>query len=209
MRISGLSERTGLPVATLKYYLREGLVPPGRATSPNQARYDDTHVERVRLIRALTEVGGLDLATVDRVLSSIDGPDVERLGVLGSAQRALLGAEFVEYDPATADEPPTSRARDWVTRRGWQVDLHDPVLDALDRAWDACEASLVGFDEGKLGVYADAAERIAQIDVESVPPDPHAAVRQVVLGTVLVDALLVALRRLAQQHVAVSRHGDG
>lgn len=205
MRMSALSARTGVPVPTLKYYLREGLLPPGRATSPNQAQYDDSHVDRVTLIKALTEVGGLDLATVGRVLHVIERPEVERLGVLGSAQRALLGAEFVDLDESESRAIPTSRARDWAYRRGWQIDLHDPVLDDLDRAWAACESAGIGVDEERLDAYADAVERIGEIDVASVPPEPRAAVRQVILGTVLVDPVLTALRRLAQQHIAVSR----
>ena len=52
--------------------------------------------------------------------------------------------------------------------------------------------------------YADAVLRIARVDVDSVPPDAAGAVRQVVLGTVLVDRVLAPLRRLAQQHIAVS-----
>ena len=39
----------------------------------------------------------------------------------------------------------------------------------------------------------------------SVPADPVAAVRQVVVGTVLVDPVLSALRKLAQQHTAVTQ----
>ena len=46
--------------------------------------------------------------------------------------------------------------------------------------------------------------RIARVDVDSVPADPAGAVRQVVLGTVLVDGVLAPVRRLAQQHLAVS-----
>lgn len=210
MRISGLAERTGVPVATVKYYLREGLLPPGRATSRTQAVYDEAHVERVRLIRALTEVGGLSLATVGRVLESIEAPDVERLGVLGAAQRSLLGEEFVEVGPAPDPdevEHGVSRARDLVRTRGWQVDLRDPVLDRLDAAWLACDHAGLGLDERRMHGYAAAVERVAETDVDSVPSEPHAAVRHVVLGTVLVDPVLAALRRLAQQHVAVSRHG--
>lgn len=206
MRMSALAAATGVPVATLKYYLREGLVHPGRTTSRTQADYDDSHVERVRLVRALSEVGGLGLATVARVLAAVDEPDVERLGVLGAAQRSLLGAEFVEGRPDAPGEAPTSRARDWAERRGWQVDPHDPVLDDLDRAWRACDDAAIGVTEARLDAYADAVERIAEIDVATVPDDPRAAVRQVVLGTVLVDPLLAALRRLAHQHVSVSRH---
>ena len=37
MRIAELSQTTGVPVPTIKYYLREGLLPAGELTSPNQA----------------------------------------------------------------------------------------------------------------------------------------------------------------------------
>ena len=35
MRIAELSQTTGVPVPTIKYYLREGLLPSGELTSPN------------------------------------------------------------------------------------------------------------------------------------------------------------------------------
>ncbi|GMA88788.1 hypothetical protein GCM10025868_40380 [Angustibacter aerolatus] len=47
-----------MPVATVKYYLREGLLPPGTPTSRTQAQYDEEHVRRLRLVRALLDVGG-------------------------------------------------------------------------------------------------------------------------------------------------------
>ena len=72
MRISELSRATGVPVATIKFYLREGLVPEGVRTSPNQAQYDDAHVQRLRLVRALVGVGGLSIAATREVLGHID-----------------------------------------------------------------------------------------------------------------------------------------
>ncbi len=213
MRMSGLAQATGVPVATLKYYLREGLLPPGRATSRTQADYDDTHVERVRLIRALTDAAGLSLATVGRVLAAIEAPDVERLGVLGAAQRSLLGADFVEVPPpepgSCVEGQDSTRAHRWLAARGWQVDVRDPVVLDLDRAWAACDSAGIGVDEQRMDAYADAVEQIAAVDVDSVPREPHAALRQVVLGTLLLDPVLAALRRLAQQHLAVSRHLGG
>ena len=62
----------------------------------------------------------------------------------------------------------------------------------------------LGLDEARMTQYADAMLRIARVDVDSVPADPAGAVRQVVLGTVLVDRVLAPLRHLAQQHLAVS-----
>src|SRR6266545_4189804 len=52
MWISELSRRTDVPVATIKYYLREGLLPPGEAAGATRAVYDDSHERRLRLIRA-------------------------------------------------------------------------------------------------------------------------------------------------------------
>lgn len=212
MRMSALAAATEVPVATLKYYVREGLLHPGQRTSRTQAEYDGTHVERVRLVRALTGVGGLSVAAAGRVLQVIEGPDVERLGVLGAAQRSLLGADFVEIDPidddATSDSGRRTRAHRWLAERGWRVDPRDPVIDQLERAWQACSDAGLGLDEERLDAYADGVETVAEIDVDSVPPDAVGAVRQVVVGTVLVDPVLAALRRLAQQHVSVSRYGS-
>ena len=78
MRISEVAAATGVSVPTLKFYLREGVLHAGVSRSRTQADYDDSHVDRVRLVRALVEVGGLDLATVGRVLEVIDRPDVAR-----------------------------------------------------------------------------------------------------------------------------------
>lgn len=207
MKISELSAATDVPVATLKYYLREGLLPAGAVRSRTQADYDDTHVERVRLLRALTGVGGLSLSTTRRVLETIGAADLSRTDVLGAAQRALLGEDFVVEPLPAGEMVPSSRARAWLAEEGWQVHPADPVIDELDAAWAACDAAGLGVDEQRMSAYARAVLEVARIDVRSVPQDPEGAVRQVVLGTVLVDPVLSPLRRLAHQHVAVSEGG--
>ena len=37
MKISELSSRTGVSIPSLKFYLREGLLPQGQLSAPNQA----------------------------------------------------------------------------------------------------------------------------------------------------------------------------
>src|SRR4051794_38438941 len=88
MRISALSAATAVPVATIKYYLREGLLPPGAVTSPTQATYDADHVARLRLVRALVEVAGLSLAQVQDVLARLDDPPSSWHDLLGVAHAA-------------------------------------------------------------------------------------------------------------------------
>lgn len=216
MRISALAEATDVPVPTLKYYLREGLLHGGRTTSRTQAEYDESHVERVRLVRALTGVGGLSLATARRVLETVESGEVERIGVLATAQRSLLGEDNLPPTSCGAapglspDGEPVarpSRALDWLTAQGWMVYPDDPMVEQLDAAWRACDDAGIGLDEERLARYAEGVLQIAETDVDAVPAEPAAAARQVVLGTVLLDPVLSLLRRLAQQHVAVTRYG--
>ncbi len=92
MRISALSSAAGVPVATIKFYLREGLLAPGTATAQTQARYDDSHVERLRLIRALVEAAGLSLTQVRDVVDHLDHPPQSWHDVLGIAHAAATAA---------------------------------------------------------------------------------------------------------------------
>ena len=66
MRMAELSTTSDVPVATIKYYLREKLLPAGESETANQARYGSTHLDRLRLIRALIDVGGLSVVSPQR-----------------------------------------------------------------------------------------------------------------------------------------------
>src|SRR5882672_1697160 len=88
MRMAELSAQSGVSVATIKYYLREGLLPPGERTSPNQAQYAAGHVRRLKLVRALLDIGGLTVSRVRDVLAGIDSPTGIHQ-VLGITQRGL------------------------------------------------------------------------------------------------------------------------
>lgn len=195
MRVSALAERTGVPVATIKYYLREGLLPPGVPTSRTQAVYDESHVERVRLVRALTGSAGLSLAAVHEVLAALDDPPSSRHGLLGAAQRALVADEAQQEPPAGAAA--RRRVDELVAARGW---CDDPVLtDRLAAQLDDAEKAGVPVSPEHLTVLAQAAEQVARGDLATVPEVPADAMRQVVAGTFLTDPVLLTLRRLAQQ----------
>lgn len=89
MRMAAFSEACVVPIATIKYYIREGQVPPGVRSVPNQADYGHEHVRRLRLIRTLVGVGDLPLATVRIVLSAIDDEAASTHEVLGVVHSAL------------------------------------------------------------------------------------------------------------------------
>ncbi|WP_191564040.1 MerR family transcriptional regulator [Janibacter melonis] len=223
MKISELASATDVGVPTLKYYLREGVLHAGEVRSRTQASYDDSHVERVRLVRALTGVGGLSIAAVRRVLDVIEAPDVGPTDVMAAAAASLYEPEL-EPEPEVPEVRPSPRgatgeprrgaqrgaskvdgsaARELVDDLGWHIYPDDPALAALDEAWSACSDAGIGLDADRMRRYAASMHGVAETDVSSVPDDPAGAVRQVVLGTVLVDPVLLSLRRLAQQDVAV------
>src|SRR5690606_42064817 len=97
MRMAELSRESGVPVATIKYYLREGLLHPGERTSPNQARYDGTHIQRLRLVRALLDIGGLSVTTAKDGLAALASREASPHHVLGVTQ---LGRPVAEPGPA-------------------------------------------------------------------------------------------------------------
>src|SRR5678816_76704 len=76
VRIAELSSKSGTSIPSIKFYLREGLLPAGSPTGKNQAEYAEAHVRRLRLIRALIDVGGLTVAAAREVLSAVDTTDL-------------------------------------------------------------------------------------------------------------------------------------
>lgn len=199
MRISELARTTGVPVATVKYYLREGLLPPGEATSATQAQYDESHVRRLVLVRALLHVGGLSVAAAREVLACIDSATGPLHRVLGAAHSAL--------PPGDADVEPV-RARKLVARWGWRVHPQAPSLRQLERALNTLDDVGHPASDERLDVYAGAARQVAEVDVAAVPTrSKEEAATTVVIGTVLYEPVLLALRRMAQEAVSADRHG--
>src|SRR6266542_4004767 len=205
MRISVLSRRSGVPLPTIKYYVREGLLRPGELTSPNQAQYGEEHLRRLKLIRALIDVGDLSIAETRDVLASIDSPGKTLHETLGKAQHAVtptLSADADEESLAVASR----EVEELVARRGWQVKPTSPAWGLLTQVLATFHA--LGQDDlaGLLDDYAEAAERLAEAEVACVlrRPDLESMLEGVVIGTVLGDSLLAALRRLAQANVSAS-----
>ena len=194
MRLSELATETGVPVATIKYYLREGLVPSGDLVTATRAEYSAAHVERIRLIRALIEGAGVRIEGVRRVVTAIDRPPESAHDLLGVAQEAIDG-------PA-----PDVRAGEVVIemmqRLGWPA--CDPGgLAHLQGALDTADRAGFPVSPARLVAYAEVMERVAVVDLDGLADDPRAvtptgAMAHVAVGTVVTDGVLVALRRLAQ-----------
>jgi DNA-binding transcriptional MerR regulator len=210
VRIAELSRRSGTSIPSIKFYLREGLLPAGTATGRNQAEYDNSHVRRLRLIRALIDVGGLSVTAAREVLAAVNTPDVPGHHLLGLAHHSVERPARRDPESATWRDA-RAEVQALIADRGWYVDADSPNID---RAADAIAALRdLGQDDLLVLVprYADAAERIAGHEVDAVVArgEPARMVEGVVVGTILGEALLNALRKLAQQDASARRLTGG
>ncbi len=205
LSVSELARRSGLSVATIKFYIREGLLAPGHGTSRTRASYDDSHLARLRLIRALLEVGKVPLAAVGSVVALIDG------GVAGGDQIIRLAIAALGPPRRETDlEGFTTARRDvlaLVDSMGWRIDANAPALDMLADALRALRATYGDVPSDALAGYAAVALELAREEFTHRPDTDDATrlVEWAVTGTVVFEQVLAAWRRLAHEDLAHDR----
>jgi DNA-binding transcriptional MerR regulator len=96
LKISELADASGVPVATVRHYLREGLLPEPVKTSRNMAYYPPEFVQRIRLIKQLQEERFMPLRVIRDLLDREDA-EPERL-------RAMIELEDRILEQALAGE---------------------------------------------------------------------------------------------------------
>ena len=116
LKMRELSEASGVSSATIKHYLREGLLPEPVRTSRNMAYYPPDFVDRIRLIKQLQEERFMPLKLIKDVIDK----DPERA-------RRLVELEDRMLERALAAEGP-KRVSAAELRR-----LYDIPKEALDR----------------------------------------------------------------------------
>lgn len=204
-----LSARSGVQIPTIRFYMREGLVPVGQLTSPNQAVYDDAHVRALKLVRTLVEVGGLSIAAVREVLAHIQAKGGDLYGSMGGVQYALTARREAVEDNTLRAARETVDAL--IASRRWKIRNDNPARESLAQAL----ATLHRLDQvdvaDKLDIYADAAAMLAKDEVSDLlQRDTVEAISQGVIAyDVLGDAMLSALRRLAQEDETTTRLKSG
>jgi DNA-binding transcriptional MerR regulator len=151
-----LSDRAGVTPRTVHYYIQQGLLPPAGATGPG-ARYSDTHLLRLRLIRLLQREH-LPLAEIGRRIKPLDDTQVRRLlrereersgppggSALDYVRRVLAKSSDVRADesarlsaPAFARPEPPGRSQ-WdrfTLADGIEVHVRRPVTRDHQRRLD-------------------------------------------------------------------------
>ncbi|MFD5265934.1 MerR family transcriptional regulator [Streptomyces sp. NPDC058335] len=212
MRLAELSKRSGVSTATIKYYLREGLLRPGRQVNATTAEYDEEHLRRLRLVRAMIQVGRVPVATVREVLGHVDDDSLGRTVRLGAALWALPHVP----EPDTDDEylrAAQREASELLRTLGWRnaelLTSISPAYRSLVVAVAAMRRLDYDWDAELLVSYARLMHRAAVLDLDFVETRETEAerVETAVLGTILVEPMLQALHRLAQEEESARRYG--
>lgn len=200
MRISELSAASGVPVATIKYYLREKLLPEGARTSPTQASYGLAHVQRLGVIRALVDAG-VGIAGVRKVVGVLEEPPENPYDLLGAANAAVT--------PAVSADVDLTAALALLERLGGDVEKCFPdQIAAVAQALAALDRAGFTVPDRVMDAYLTHLSAIAEEELAATPETSiEDAVRYVVLGTALVEPLILALRRVAEQVAASRRFG--
>jgi hypothetical protein len=153
-------------------------------------------------VRALGEVTGLPLDAIRSVLAAVDDDTLSWHAAVRSAHIRLSSGT------STPSAESRTRVRELLHRHGWTLSGEGPDAEVLAQALDA----LAGLDhpvgDDMLDVYAEAAASIAEHDVAAVTAEDHvAAAAHVVVGTLLLEPALLAMRRIAQENVSAKTRG--
>ena len=219
MHMAELSRRSRIPVATIKYYLREGLLPPGKPTSATRAEYGEAHLRRLRLIRALVEIGEIPVAKVRRILERVDDESVGLHDMFGTVQYSL----GPQPSRPALDEDGQAAMREvdeLITDLAWKITPDAPAKTLLASTLAALRRASAPRGPS-LQSYATAMAKLAAKEVASVAPadepgDGHPAdaesrvkaAEAAIAGMVLYERVLVALRRLAQEDASARFYGE-
>lgn len=213
MRLGELSARSGVPRSTIKFYIREGMLPAGEAHARNQATYGPHHLERLELIRALREVAGLPIEVIARVTAELDRGWEEGADPVGEALLAIYQppprerskAEQAQLAALRDEVRAFLRKLDWTTPEGERHFFADEIAAAL---LDVRRYLFPDYSAAELEPLARIAWLLSEVEFEHAPggarvplraraDDVAEPTRRAILGTLLFERIFAALRRCA------------
>jgi len=176
MRMRELSQRSGVAVPTIKFYLREGLISPGEKSAPNAAAYQEAHLERLRLIALLRRTGRLGVSGVRRLLDSVD--ELGRWAPKRAREAALLlirRYETVQVEASAQDQAPAPVEpldlgdKAWLLARGIEEPARPSAAlhDTVGRYRDALHARALQLDLADIEPLVAAAQTAARHQLQT------------------------------------------
>jgi DNA-binding transcriptional MerR regulator len=207
MLVSELAERADVPVATVKYYLREGLLPPGDVTGPRRAEYDDSHLRRLRILRALREVGGAPVSALQVIMDAVEDDSRPMHDTVCEIADELSPPLPVE-DPDQESAPLVSAA---IAGVGWTGVRQDAAArQRLAELVQLVREELLTVDEQILAYYARLADELCRTELAlmDTTKDRQGRLEDMVVGEAVFGDILTLFRRLGHEHYHEQRQGE-
>jgi DNA-binding transcriptional MerR regulator len=205
VKISVLSQMCGVPGPTIKYYIREGLLPEPVRTSRNMAWYDPDLVPRIKAIKRLQTTQFLPLKVIRELLAKSGTPgDAAELDTMVEAVRSVSQGATTSRE-ALLDEGAAPEDMAWLTEKeligaGAELSAEDASLVRI-----LTQSRREGLSPGLLPrelllAYRDAVAELVQFELEMFRGGvvPHAGpelTRMSVAATQISERIVVAMRR--------------
>jgi DNA-binding transcriptional MerR regulator len=216
VKLAELVSRSGVTRSTIKFYIREGILPAGDPRGRNQADYGSHHLERLALIRALREVAELPLDVIRRVAKELDRAS-ERgweadADPVGEALRAIYAVPVRELPAKERKELKRLRAevREFAASLPWTTDdeRHYFVDEIADALLQVRRHLYPDYAVSDLAIYTREAWRLSELEYANAPggarvplrargDDVAEPTRRAILGTMLFERIFAAYRRCA------------
>jgi DNA-binding transcriptional MerR regulator len=206
VQLNELSQRSGVSPASIKFYLREGLLPAGDAIHATRAEYSDRHLDRLELIQALRRIVGLNIRQIHGLLGMVDD-GASRLDLLAAVQRVVLNLD----NYTTASGGVSGAAADAVVDlRGWP-DVPSDARNALNAHLELMASLGIPVPEDVLETYSKAMDEIAGLDIAAAaaPGSTDRLILTAAVGMHVHSQLLLRLLALAQASHAIRRYDQG
>lgn len=197
--IAELSRASGVSTASIKFYVREGLLQPPDPSRPRRAYYDGRHVRRLATIRALRDVGGLSIDTIRRALSAVERPGTDAVDVIAPAIDALA-------PPARAADATLKEARADVAKAFEGLNVRKAAGSRETIAVTVASLRRLGSPIGvpELTRYLELLRPLAKEEIESTSAvlrsDKETSLEIAILGTALFEPILIGIRRALHEH---------
>jgi DNA-binding transcriptional MerR regulator len=180
LKIGEIARRSGVPASTIRYYVKEGLLPSPSKPNRKMAYYDESCIEKLKAIGELQEKRYYPLSVIRNILRRMDD---------GFSFEEAEAVESAVFAPAHGGEVSFVSRSDFLKLTGLKPDQLDeaeriglviPVLSERGKPL---------YDEEDIAIARDAVHRVYALGI-----DPKALDFYVTLGRRIMDEE-VALRR--------------
>ncbi|MFC4138675.1 MULTISPECIES: MerR family transcriptional regulator [unclassified Microbacterium] len=199
MKLSEFARTTGATTATLKFWMREGVLPAGELRNQTTAVYGQRHLDRVALIQTLRAEFDMPIAGIRDLTALIDRTDVVPLDVMEACQVIATGLAVGEAHDEYAE-----LIGELHDRVGW-IRFDSLAAGVLANALAASARVGYPYRLEVLEQYARMLDPIAEADLGAIHPEGTLDVmaRNLLVAAAAQNRVLVAMNQLAHTAAAV------